>query len=110
MLRLHPAGTLKAAAAHVGREADVVAADGLDLAGYLVGKPHVVLVGNGHEVGRGTHDGRLEVEVVAKVAPVDIEADEGVTGGIFPDNGHGAVGRTVVLHNEPVYRIGLPDD
>ena len=50
---------------------DVVVAYRRHLTTYLLRIPHVVLVGQCHEIARGPHRGRLEIGIQPKVALVD---------------------------------------
>jgi hypothetical protein len=56
-------GILHRATLYAGRTANVVVSDGLNLFLDFLGKPDVVLVGNGYIVASSLHNCRLEVLV-----------------------------------------------
>lgn len=113
VLRIAPEGAVRAVlfvAVMVGAASCVLRADGLHLFLNLVGKPDVILVGDGGQFALYPGKGRDEVHVEPQVGRVAVETDVRIAGSIFPDDVRGPVCRSVILYDDGFNGVALAQD
>lgn len=99
-----------ASAPVMAAEADVLVADGSHLLLDFRRIPDIVLIGNGDEVGGGTHGRCLEVGIEAQVMLIQVHFHLRMSGFVFFRNLHRPVRRTVVLDDKLSDGVGLQEN